>query len=102
MGAMAKKKQSKKHKFKYAGEVQGVSAPAAASVAARPAQLVRAAQPASVRAAVAMGARDFSYVGRDLRRIAVLAAGLVLLELALWYLFSHTGVGNSVYNFINV
>jgi len=60
------------------------------------------AQPGSGRSAIAVGARDFSYVSRDVRRIGVLAITLVVLELVLWYLFAHTGVGDTVYNLVNV
>ena len=58
---------------------------------------------ARARQAVAIGPiRDFSYVGSDLRRILILAVGLVGIELALWFLFTHTGVGNQVYNLVKV
>ena len=59
--------------------------------------------PARARQAVAAGpTRDFSYVGGDLRRIMILAVVLVGIEFALWFLFTHTGVGNQVYNLVKV
>lgn len=55
------------------------------------------------RQAVATGpTRDFSYVAADLRRILVLAVVLVGVEVALWFLFTHSGVGNQVYNIVRV
>lgn len=45
---------------------------------------------------------DFGYVTTDLRRVGVFAISLILLELLLWYLMSHTGLGNSIYNLIQV
>ena len=89
---MAKKKSSKtnrKHQFKYAAPqttstVSGVKAVVSAS------------------SANAADERNYSYVGVDLRRIAWLGGGLVLLQLALWYIFTHTGVGPSVYNLVQI
>ena len=99
---MAKKKnQSKKHKFKYAD-------PAVPGVAAAPISNNQTApgtsgQSRPVRPAVASGpTRDLSYVAGDLRRILILAIVLVGLEFLLWFLFTHTGVGNQVYNLVRV
>lgn len=55
--------------------------------------------------AVSTGAatvRDFSYVLVDLRRTAILAGSLVIFQIVLWYLFTHTGLGPSVYNLVKV
>jgi hypothetical protein len=100
---MAKKKQSKKHKFKYSeptsaldgqsfatGTTSGDEKLSATIVKARES---KASQPAG---------RDFSYVVGDLRRILILGSSLVIAELALWFLFSHTGLGSSVYSLIKV
>jgi hypothetical protein len=101
---MAKKKnQSKKHKFKYADATPAVRVEtelreARQGVQVEPAQAHR---PGRV-AAVAAGARDFRYVLVDLRRIVVMAAGLVALEAALWVLMTHTGVGSAVYRMVQV
>lgn len=98
---MAKKKnQSKKHKFKYADPTASVmSVPAGGSGEA--ASVSNA--PAKARQAVAAGpTRDFSYVVSDLRRILVLAVVLVGLELVLWYLFTHTGIGHQAYSLVKV
>jgi hypothetical protein len=91
---MAKKKSSKanrKHQFKYATPATGASAPATAT----------AGSGASVVAA-AGSERDFSYVISDLRRTALLGGGLIVFQIVLWYLFNHTGLGPSVYNFVKV
>lgn len=93
-----KKHQGKKHKFKYAepsGVTTGTVSTQAAAVTATSSE-----RQAAVTAAI--GARDFSYVGGDLRRVAILAVALVALEAVLWYLFGHTSVGDSVYKLINV
>lgn len=44
---------------------------------------------------------EFAYVSGDLFRIAVLAIVLAAMQLALWYLFNHTGMGSSVYGFFS-
>jgi hypothetical protein len=103
MAAMAKKKtQSKKHKFKYAesgGSVVG-SPHTEAMVHDHTSEAV---SPRPDRAASIVSAgRDFSYVGADLRRIMVMAAFLIALEVALWGLLGHTGLGNSVYQLVKV
>jgi len=106
IGVMAKKKQAKKHKFKYAGEVQTADVVSSTVVGgikkAEPAAAPWRAQSAALRTAAVSGGRDFSYVGQDARRIAVLAGSLVALEVVLWYLLAHTGVGNAVYTFVKV
>ena len=99
---MAKKKQSKKHKFKYSEPTSQL----------RPAEIPpptlknNGSQTAVLRPpvgkAATVQARDFSYVLSDLRRIFILGISLVLAELLLWYLFGHTGLGNSAYNLVNV
>jgi hypothetical protein len=106
MCPMAKKKQAKKHKFKYAepstlvGTWPTADAPA---VLGKAVGASRTGVPAKLGAgAVAATTRDFSYVGADLRRIAVFGISLVILELALWFLFNHTGLGNTVYSFVKV
>ena len=94
---MAKKKnQGKKHRFKYAAssEVASLSVSSSATISSPVAQKRVVASTANIR--------DFSYVSEDLRRIAVWAGSLVALEVVLWYVFGHTGVGNSVYQLVQV
>lgn len=99
---MAKKKTAKRRQFKSnrapkpaktaVMEAAPVSAPASAPARAttpRP-----AAAPATL---VTSDGRNFGYVARDLRQIALLGGGLIVLLIILWYLFAHTGLGSAVY-----
>jgi hypothetical protein len=43
-----------------------------------------------------------SYVGGDLRRVGILIVACVVLEAILWFLFNHTGLGNTIYSHINL
>lgn len=93
---MAKKKsKNKKHSFKYAEPTTATPAQSASGPAARPATPNRAAAPVAAM-------RDFSYLPGDLRRLALFAGGLVLVELVLWYLFAHTGLGPAVDGLVKV
>jgi uncharacterized membrane protein len=47
-------------------------------------------------------AAEWVFVSRDVRRIGILAAVCIGLQLALAYLFSHTGLGDSVYFLIKL
>jgi hypothetical protein len=88
---MAKKKSSqatRKHQFKYA---------------APPATVAGSSAKASFSTSTNAGnERDFSYVLVDLRRIALLGGGLVILQLVLWYIFNHTGLGPATYNLVKL
>jgi len=100
---MAKKKQSKKHKFKYTEPTtsfrnsdvadSGSSAHVKFSATANGSQYLKPADGYG---------RDFSYVVNDLRRIVILGGSLVVAEVALWYLFAHTGLGSAVYSLVKV
>jgi hypothetical protein len=102
---MAKKKQLKKHKFKYSAPASVTQAVPLETSESNPiAAPTVVKKPVSVgairRSAVQPGAfvRDFSYVTRDLRRIGILAVCLVVLELLLSFLFGHTALGNAIYH----
>ena len=101
--AMAKKKQSKKHKFKYSEPTNQLRASETLSVPTLKSDGTQNAvlRPPAGRLA-GQPTRDFSYVTTDLRRILVLGASLVLAEVLLWYLFGHTGLGSTIYNLVNV
>jgi len=100
---MAKKKQSgKKHKFKYAEPNLTVQAPVSAAAGAAMATSTAGASTSARLRPAAGNDRDFGYVFGDLRRIVILAAILVSVELVLWYLFSYTGLGSSIYNLVKV
>lgn len=104
---MAKKKnQGKKHKFKHVAPVgagssnevnQSASSPSLSEQPRTSAPVARRVQNAAVASA-----RDFSYVPKDLKRIAMFAACLVGLEVVLWYVFGHTSIGPAVYQSIKV
>lgn len=104
---MAKKKQSKKHRFKYtepsvaAGLHAGGGRVSDAEIKANQVSVSKRVG-AATAAKSAIGIRDFSYVGVDVRRIALFAVCLVALEAFLWYLFAHTGVGGVVYSSFSV
>ncbi len=103
---MAKKKNRKKHNFKYAsgGGVQTVdtksnAAPPSAATSAPPAPAVVTRPQLAAKTAVG---DDLSYVGKDLGKISVLATTFIAVELVLWYLFNHTGLGVQVYRLIKL
>jgi hypothetical protein len=105
MSVMAKKKQSKKHHFKYteptvAATLQMGGGRASHVGVKGPTTELKAHSEASAR--LTLATRDFSYVTVDVRRSAVLAVSLVALEVVLWYAFAHTGLGNMVYSSFNV
>lgn len=108
MSTMAKKKnQSKKHKFKHVetpASVQTVNpdANAAQNMLVASPKLKPSAVKSSSSSVVHSGKRDFSYLSKDLRKIFILAVSLVLLEVALSLVFSHTSVGPSIYKLVNV
>ncbi|HSX02320.1 MAG TPA: hypothetical protein VLI05_03315 [Candidatus Saccharimonadia bacterium] len=88
---MAKKnKSTKKHRFKYT-EPAGLAGEAAS------AGTVAATSKLAATAPVASG-RDFSYVSVDLRRLAILAISLVVVEAVLWALLAYTAIGSTVYS----
>jgi hypothetical protein len=102
MAPMAKKKnQTKKHKFKYTEPTSGMTAQETASAPAPVGGSVAPKGRPQV-AVTAASTRDFSYVYSDLRRIFLMAGSLVALELVLWYLFGHTGLGDAVLNAVKV
>ena len=95
---MAKKKQTKKHNFKYAAPATGVTTAVPTPVGTIAGEAVIAPK----RAPGVVAGRNFAYVGHDLRRVGLLGGGLVAVELILWWAFGHTGLGNAVYNLVHV
>ena len=95
---MAKKKnQSNKHRFKYT-ESPSVPEVTVANGVAQP-----ITKPSMVNVKDSQtDERDFSYVSRDLKRIAILAVALIVIEVSLAYVFNHTGLGVSVDNLIKL
>lgn len=104
---MAKKKnQSKKHKFKYTEpvtEATVVSGTLVSESIKEPNKALTGVKSTSAASKATVGTdRDFSYVGKDLRHIAILAVSLILFEFVLSYVFNHTGLGASVNNLIKL
>jgi ribose/xylose/arabinose/galactoside ABC-type transport system permease subunit len=103
---MAKKKHRKKHNFKYTTPSQVSPAPASATAtsgtAAQPSKATAAVRPAAQGGSIVANLEEFSYVKRDLAKVGMLAVGFVALQFVLWYLFEHTGLGNSVYHLIKL
>ena len=98
MAPMAKKKySSKKHRNRPLAD--GAVHESASTVAEAPSPQSAPARP---KTAATVASKDFSYVAQDLRRIGLMAVSLIALELVLWYLVSHTGLGDSVYNLIKL
>jgi hypothetical protein len=91
--ASRKKHQSKKHRFKYADPHGGV---ASAGLEAE----VRDGVVKGRAAGAGFAQRDFGYVKSDLRRIGVMAVGLVGLEFLLWVVLGREALGNAVYGLI--
>ena len=105
---MGKKKQRKKHQFK-AAHVGGAAIPAvqtsqhATPAARESAAVVAEKRTKATRNSQALaGVEDFGYVSVELKRVAILAVGLVALELILWVLFRQTGLGTRVYQTIKL
>ena len=74
------------------------------AVAAASAQPLPPVAPANVRAAAnrPITIDRSTYVAGDLRRVAVLITICVILEAILWFLFNHTGLGDTVYRHISL
>ena len=101
--AMGKKNTTKKHKFKHVETGAGARAPEVSNAGSSARDIKSAEISQSGRSAAAgVPARDFSYVGTDLRRIGVMAVALVALEMALYYVLVYTPVGAAIYNLVKV
>lgn len=122
---MSKRKKNKKrsHKRNSVGAAAGkavsptVSATSATTVepaapittqfpaaSSKPTQKPAASQPlAAQNTAVGQAAAaEWVFVRSDVRRIGILAAVCIGLQLVLAYLFSHTGLGDTVYSLIKL
>jgi hypothetical protein len=102
-----KKKKSKKRAAgrAHTRPTSSQAAPIAAAPAAPTTESITptAAVPKSKPATAAAAADPrWGYVGRDVRRTAVIAAACVALELVLWFLLNHTGIGPSIYHLIKL
>ena len=89
---MAKKKTTKKHNFKYA-QPAGVTLAGASNLNS------------SVKMqsqTVVAGGQNYQYVVADVKRVLVILALLVVVELSLWFVLSHTEAGRSIYGLLKV
>jgi hypothetical protein len=97
---MAKKKNiGKKHRFKHAEPSAAILDSSESGKGVSEAAVASRPRPTG---GVAVVERDFSYVPIDLRRIGMMAAGFLCLQLILWYMFGHTSIGNAIYNLVQV
>ena len=98
--SMAKKKKSqKKHQFKVSNPVT--------NSAITP--VVESNNSSLANNIGVSSAKTFQYeidnldlIKSDIRKVLVLAASFAIFQVLLWFLFGHTGVGNSVYHLIKV
>lgn len=99
---MAKKKKShKKQQFKYAAPTahRDLTPAVAGSQPITTAGVVTKTVKGGV---LSYEVANLSLIKNDIRKVAVLAVGFVALQLALWWLFEHTGLGAAVYHLIKV
>ena len=96
---MAKKKQTKKHNFKYSSPTTTGDIPL--SSISQPGSPEIASKFKSSKPAMSLS-ENFSYVSHDLRRIAIFAGALIAVEIIVWWSFDHTSLGNSVYSLIKL
>lgn len=96
---MSKKKpSSKKHKFKHLEPaLSPSSAPRADDADTKP-SVSSAPQPDSKNQVTQP---RFDYVRKDVRRVTVVALGLLVLEIALYFLMRQTQLGDWVYRAIS-
>ena len=93
---MSKKKSKKKHKFKHG------QSPAAIGVSPVSPSGGSAAVSAAVVKRNAEDVLNLGHVLSDVRRVAILGAGFIILQIALWYVFEHSALGPNVYNLIKL
>jgi len=94
---MAKKKKSqRKRNFTYSANNKPASkAPVASAAVGTPQEEpARTATPAAPKVAVTDHKQHVRY---DIQTILWLALGCILLELVLWFLLQHTGLGHTVF-----
>lgn len=100
---MSKKKLQKKHAFRHTSTTSTSTRVDDHSHATPSAEAIKApVKQASALASSPAGLGDFTYVGRDLRKIAILAIGFVAGEFILWYLMNYTSLGAMVYGILKV
>lgn len=88
---MAKKKTRRQHQFKHVKSNSLTNSPA------RSAEVVRPAAATTI-----VTSHPFAYVLSDLRKVAVMGAGFVALQLILWYIFNATALGERIYSLVRL
>ncbi len=88
---MAKKKTTKKHNFKYAQ-------PAGVALAGAP----NSNSAIKTQSQAMIDGQNYKYVVTDVKRVLVILAVLVVVELSLWFVLSHTEAGSSIYGLMKV
>lgn len=97
---MAKKKNSqKKHTFKHVASHETATQTAGVTATNTEAPKAAAARPATANGTTV---RDFSYVAGDMKRIGIIAASLIALEVVLYFVLTHTSAGTTIYNLVKV
>ncbi len=99
---MAKKKKShklhKKNQFKDASPTNSATT---GEAQVKPTPVVAATKGVN-SASLNYEIANLHLIKRDIRKVALLAGFFVALQLVLWFLFEHTGLGNAVYHLIKV
>lgn len=93
---MAKKKSRKKHQFKYAEPTS------AATATPKPAVTSSATSARMATGGLQYQVNNLDLIKGDIRKVAILATSFVLLQLVLWFVFNHTGLGPAVYHLVQV
>lgn len=99
---MAKKKKTKKHNFAHGRPSQSVAKPDQAMPDKPVKHPARPTVPSGPTAVAAYEVAHLPEIKADVRRVLVLAVVFVVLELVLWYLLEHTGLGPHVYNLVKL
>lgn len=96
---MAKKKTRRQHQFKHVKSNSLTNSPARSAEVVRPAAATTS--PASAPTTI-VTSHPFAYVLSDLRKVAVMGAGFVALQLILWYIFNATALGERIYSLVRL
>ncbi len=100
------KKQQRQHKQSFA-KSSSAQLPVAAAQGTRETMVTSAAVVVGSGAVRAPAPFDYAVenldlIRKDVRKVVVLAATFVLIQVLLWVLFEHTGLGSAVYSFVKI
>jgi hypothetical protein len=99
---MSKKKRSKSKKRHLQTSSTSTVATSSKAVDSAAQPLAASAVKSTPAAPVAQLDSRAAYVGQDMRRIGIIAVFCIAIEIGLWYLLSHTFLGDSVYRLIKL